>query len=215
MAQHTYFLDRNREEPLLLSWGFNWKQLTVSYKGQQLGEIANKKALIQGQDFQLPDNRTVSVKLKGSFMPQLEVLVNGEPLAGSATDPEMIISQIFKLSIILAGLNFTLGLIASFWPNELLLRLGMGPGTVFTGILIAGLAYGIKKHSMAALLASISFWILDYGLGIYFASQSPGGVNPGSGLVMRMIIVFTLFRGINALKELKQKRLPETQVASL
>jgi hypothetical protein len=80
---------------------------------------------------------------------------------------------------------------------------------------IAALAYGIKKHSMAALVASISFWILDYGLGIYVASQSTDGVNPGSGLVMRMIIVFTLYRGINALKQLKQEQRPETQVASL
>ena len=213
MAQHTYFLDNNRKEPLLLSWGFNWKQLKISYQGQPIGEIATKKALIQGQEFQLPDNRTVSVKLKGSFMPQLEVLVNGAPLAGSATDPDMIISQIVKLSFILAGLNFTLGLIASFWPYEFLLRLGMGPETVFTGVLIAALAYGIKKHSMAALRASICFWILDYGLGIYFASQSSEGVNPGSGLVMRMIIVFTLFRGINVLKQLKQEQRFETLVA--
>src|SRR5690349_97581 len=100
MAQHTYFLANNPAEPLTLSWGFNWKNLKVNYLGELLGEIATKKELIQGQVFQLPDNRTISLKLKGSMMPQLEVLLDNEPVNGSATDPAAVIAQLFKLSMI-------------------------------------------------------------------------------------------------------------------
>ena len=88
MAQHTYYLANNSTEPLTLSWGFNWKNLKVSYLDELLGEIVTKKELVEGREFQLPDNRVVSVKLKGSMMPQLEVLLNNEPVNGSATDPE-------------------------------------------------------------------------------------------------------------------------------
>ncbi|MFC5271853.1 hypothetical protein [Adhaeribacter terreus] len=213
MAQQTFFLNNNPTETITLTWGFNWKNLKIAYLDQLVGEITTKKGLLQGQEFTLPDNKVVSVKLKGSFMPQLEVLVNNEPLSGSATHPATVVEQAFKLSLILGALNFVLGFIAIFWPAEVLLRLGMGLETVFTGLLIMALAYGIKKRSMAALIASISFWILDYGLSIYFASQNEGSVNPSSGLIMRMVIVFTLYRAIAALKQLKQKQ-SEIQLAN-
>src|SRR5690606_14153443 len=112
----------------------------------------------------------------------------------------------FKLSVILGALNFVLGLVAIFYPAEVLLRLGMGMETVFTGLLILALAYGIKKQSMAALIASIGFWILDYAGSIYLASQTEGAVNPSSGLIMRAVIVYTLYRGVGALKQLKQQK---------
>src|SRR5688500_17438990 len=99
MARQTYFLNNNPDESLTLNWGFNWKKLQITYRDEFIGEIANKKALAQGEEFQLPDNQVLNVKLKGSFMPQLEVLLNNEPVKGSATDPEAIIDQIFKLSL--------------------------------------------------------------------------------------------------------------------
>jgi len=213
MAQHTYYLANNSTEPLTLSWGFNWKNLKVSYLGELLGEIVTKKELVEGREFQLPDNRVVSVKLKGSMMPQLEVLLNNEPVNGSATDPEAVIAQIFKLSMILGGLNFMLGIFAYLQPTEFLTRLGMGLETVFTGLLIMALAYGIKKRSMAALIASIAFWVLDYAASIFFAMQDSGTTNPSAGFFMRMVIVYSLYRGIAALKKLKQQAQPEIQVA--
>ena len=147
------------------------------------------------------------------MMPQLEVLLDNEPVNGSATDPEAVISQLFKLSMILGGLNFMLGIFAYLKPTEFLLRLGMGLETVFTGLLIMALAYGIKKRSMAALIASIAFWVLDYAASIFLAMQETGTANPSSGLIMRMVIVYSLYRGISALKKLKQQAQPEIQVA--
>ncbi len=213
MAQHTYFLAENATDPLTLSWGFNWKNLKVIYQDELVGEIGTKKALIEGQEFQLPDNRKINVKLKGSFMPQLEVLADGAPVNGSATDPEAIISQIYKLSLVLGVLNFGLGLIAVFWPADFLLRLGMGVESMISGVIITGLAYGIKKRSMAALIGSIAFWVLDYGLSIYFAAQETGSANPSSGLIMRLVIVYSLYRGIGALKQLKRSQQPALEVA--
>ncbi|MBK0403996.1 hypothetical protein I5M27_13460 [Adhaeribacter sp. BT258] len=206
MAQQTFFLNNDPAQPLTLTWGFNWKNLRITYLGEAVGEINSKKELLQGQEFTLPNNQTLTVKLKGSFMPQLEVLADQQALSGSATHPESVLEQAFKLSAILGALNFVLGFVAIFWPTEVLLRLGMGMETVFTGALIMALAYGIKKRSMAALIASICFWILDYGLSIYFASQNEGAVNPSSGLIMRMVIVFTLYRGIAALKQIRQQQ---------
>jgi hypothetical protein len=205
MAQHTYFLENDPAKTLTLRWGFNWKNLQVSYCDEPVGEIATKKALTEGREFQLPDNRTVSIKLKGSFMPQLEVLLNNEPVTGSATDPEAILRQIFKLSLVLGILNVVFGVAGTLLPNEFFQKLGFGTDHIFTGALVLALAFGIRKRSMIALIASLSFWVLDYGLGIFFSLQEPGGTNPG-GLILRITVVYTLFRGIRALKQLNQQQ---------
>ena len=215
MAQQTYFLDTDATEPLTLSWGFNWKNMIISYQGQPVGEIATKEALVAGHEFELPDRRKISVQLKGSFMPQLEILVNNEPVKDSATEPGAVIRQIWKLSFLLGGVNLVFGLVALFWPADFLLRLGMGTGSVITGVVVIALAFSIRKNSMPALLTSIGFWVLDYAFSLYLVSQDPAAPNPMSGLVMRMVIVYTLYRGIAALKQINQKRLAAIMPAKL
>ncbi|WP_242919399.1 hypothetical protein [Pontibacter liquoris] len=206
MATKTFYLDNESTESVSISHGLNWKNLTIEKDGEMIGQVENVKALEQGQAFQLSDGSVLSLKLikKLGFMQELEILLNGTPIPGSGTEPNQQIKQVYHLLLFIAGINAILGLAAELADIGFLKSLGLGYGTVVIGIVYALLAYFVKfRHSVVALYIAIGLMLLDIIFTLVFAAEMGG--NPTSGLLMKAFLTYSLFRGIPALKKVRDQ----------
>ena len=206
MPTKTFYLDKASTEPIVVSYGYNWKNLTIKKDGELIGEIENVKILQKGRSFHLPDGRVMSVKLikKLGIIQELEILLDDTPIPGSGTEPNQQIKQVYHLLLFVAAFNIILGLAAELADVELLKSVGLGYGTVVIGIINAVLAYFIKyKHSLIALYIAIGLMVTDIILTLIFTAESGG--NPTSGLMIKAIFTYILFNGVPALKKVRNQ----------
>ncbi|MDO1451769.1 hypothetical protein Q0590_36180 [Rhodocytophaga aerolata] len=203
MPEKIYYLDPAKEQSLITRWGFNWKNFTILLNNQPIGTIATQKELKQGREFTLPDGQTLGVKLTGAIQPELELLLNGKELPGSATDPNEQLRQIFNLTIFLGILNVVIGIVSQMANIDVLTQMGLGIGSIMVGIVMVALAFGIRNRSLAALIAVIGLIGLDIVLTFYFATQNPSAPNPTTTILIRLFLIYYLWRGIAAIRKLK------------
>ncbi len=208
MASKTYYLDANRTQDLKVSWGMLWRNFTVAYQGQEVGRLSSSNELKEGVLFTLPDGRELSARLRSSMgQQQLELLLEGRPLAGSATDPQEQFRQGRYMLWLVATLNIGLGLIAELGQVDSLQELGMGYGTVGFGALFIGLEWWARtKKTPLAFYLAIGLLVLDVMITLAMAPKSAGG----GGWFLRFIICMVLYRGAVAAKSLAS-----TQAATL
>jgi hypothetical protein len=208
MPTKTFYLDKESTEPIIVSHGFNWRNLTIKKDGELIGEVENVKILQEGRSFHLPDGRVISIKLikKLGIIQELEILLDNTPILGSGTEPNQQVKQVYHLLLFVAAFNTLLGLAAELAHVDFLKSIGLGYGTVVIGIINAVLAYFIKfKHSLAALYIAIGLMVTDIILTLIFAAESGG--NPTSGLMIKGIFTYILFNGIPALRKLRNQLL--------
>ncbi len=85
MPKKVFYLDKEKTEAIKLSWGFYFKNLTITKDEQPIGQVSNAKELKEGRAFTLPDGKTLSVQLKRTGLGrELEILINGKPVPGEA-----------------------------------------------------------------------------------------------------------------------------------
>ncbi|RAU82321.1 hypothetical protein [Pontibacter arcticus] len=201
MPQYTYFLDDEQQKKLVITRKFTWKELQVYFNDELIGKVDHKAELTEGRTFTLPDQSILSLKLKSGFADQLEVLRNGQPLAGSATDIDQIVRNAWQLMLFLGALNLVLGLLNYFWDIDYLQALGTGLGSFILGPVYIGLSIAIRRFSVPALYAAISILVLDIILSAYMAYAGITEANMGSGVLVKSFFIYTLFKAIAPLKE--------------
>lgn len=205
MPKNSFALEAGAPKRLELSWGFAWSNFTVSFDGQEVGRI-DKKALEGVNGFRLPDGSELTVQLKKGFGgPQLSVLRNGQPLPGSATDPEALVKAAAYLLFFLAALNAVLGVVALAFDVKVLLDLGMGIGSLVVGVVYSLLGFFTLKQSRVALGIAIALYVLD-GVATLAMSVGAGGQPAVGGIVMKVFFTILLVRGFKAIGELKAKQ---------
>jgi hypothetical protein len=204
MPKQTTYLNAEKTDFVILSWGFNWKNLTVTYKGNNIGVIPNSKELKKGQTFSLDDKRTISVKLKGSLFPDLEILLNGSYVKGSATDPRTQIKQVYFAALVFGLFNIVIGAVVSLGKINLFLNLGVGIGTIVTGAIIVLLALGIRKGFLWTLYGFWILLVLDVIFSVVYAAEA--NVSPVSGVAIKVFLMVYVYKGVKAVKTLKVER---------
>src|SRR5690349_10249524 len=88
MPKRSYPLEPKSPRCISVEWSFwkyGYKDVRVLFDGQLLGTIPDKKALVAGREFALPDGSILNVKLAPSS--ELDVTRNGALLPGSASHP--------------------------------------------------------------------------------------------------------------------------------
>lgn len=177
-----------------------WRNFAVSYQGQEIGRLNSSKALKEGVTFALPDGRNLSAQLQSSMgQQQVELLLDGRPLPGSATDPQQQLRQGRYMLWLVAALNIGLGLVAEFGQVDALQELGMGYGTVGFGALFIGLEWWARtKQSPLAFYLAIGLLVFDVAATVLMSPQSAGT----GGWFLRFIICMVLYRGAVAAKNL-------------
>jgi hypothetical protein len=205
MPKQSYALEPNGPKRLQISWGTFWKNITVTLDGSLIGTIPDQKALRQGRQFTLPDGSTLSVQFSQNLAgAELRVLRNGQPLPGSASDPESRLKVAAGVIFFVTGLNILLGLIAVFFQVDFLLQLGLGWFSVIFGLVFLFLGIFTQRRSQVALIIAIVLFGLDGLLGIVGAVMA--GYAPSiPGLFMRILLLIPMIQGVSAIKQLKQQ----------
>lgn len=212
MPNLKYALESGGPRRLEISWGAFWRDFTIKLDGNPIGTISGQKELKAGREFTLPDDSILRIQLvqsSTSAVPDLEVLRNGEPLPGSASDPAQKLKLAYGMVFFVAGLNILLGLVAALLQIEFLQSLGVGVGSALFGVILLALGFFVKRRSAAALIAAIVLLALDGLLGIVLAVGQ--GYTPTAGLVARVLFIIPMIQGVGAIRALKQQPPRESQ----
>jgi hypothetical protein len=205
MPKLFFALEEGGDKRLELSWKGLYKDVTVSLDGNSVGVIPDQKALSAGQEFRLFDGSTIKVQLVSKLMStELQILRNGQPLPGSASDPQTKLKGAYLMVYFVAGLNLVLGLVSFLFNVEFLQRIGLGLGSIIFGLVFLVLGFFVQQKSTVALILAIVIFALDGVLGVVLAAFQ--GYNPGSGgLIARIFLIIPMVQGVGAIKALKAK----------
>jgi len=198
-----YALERGGPQRLEISWKGNWKNLTVRLDGEEIGSIADRKELKAGREFSLPDGSTLKMQLTGTFNPQLQILRNGEPLPGSASDPVQKLKTAYMTIFFVAGLNIVIGLGAALLQIAVLQQQGFGWGTVIVGCVYLALGFFVVRRSLVALVITLALFALDTILSMVLIAQQ-GGSPSVVMLILRITFLSMMAQGYGAIRTLKK-----------
>ena len=205
MPKKSFYLDQDKQERINITSGFSWRNTKIIHNGSVIGSFKNQKELKEGGEFTLDSERNLSVKLAGKFQPELELLINGEVIKGSPTDPAMQLKNAGGLAIGIGSLSILAGFIAEVWQIPRLLEAGIGIGSIIVGVVIIILGIFVKKRSFVALAVIVGLIILDIVAGVYFAINSTTDANPSTGVIIKVFFLMGLFKGFRAIKELRKR----------
>ncbi len=206
MGSKKLALEAGGPERLELRWSAFWKNFQVILDGRQVGEASGSKQLKEGVQFQLPDGSSLSVQLvTKAFDAELQVLRDGVPLPGSASDPEQRIRNAAYLLYFLAGLNTLLGVVVMAIGNDFLEGLGMGIGSVLFGAIVAVLGFFTYRRARVAPILAMVLYVAD-SLYTFGFAISEGGRFPIAGIIIRIYILMALYKAVQAAAELARQK---------
>lgn len=205
MPKKSFSLTKGGPKEIVCSWGLAWKNFSVFHNGELIGTVANQKELKEGRSFMLKDGSQLSVRLNVSlFSVGLELYHNGEIVSGSDMDPRRHIKTAFGILLFLGILNLVVGIVLIAAGLEIFVA-GIGIGLAIFGLILGGLAFGVKAKSMPALIIAIVILILDAIASIYFLSISNS--QPATvWIIIRVLFIVYLFKAVKAIKQLKQQQ---------
>lgn len=205
MPKQMFALEPGGPKRLEVAWNGMFKNVQVTFDGVPVGGFETKKQLQEGGNFTLPDGSQLHVQLQQAGMAtELQILRNGAPLPGSASDPEQRVKTAAGMLYFIAGLNAALGLVAELGV-AFLAQIGLGWGSIVVGAVYAGLGYLVKaKRSRVALILAIVLFVLD-GVASLIAATHAGGSPPVGGLVARVFLLIPIWKGLSALGELNKQ----------
>lgn len=205
MAKQAYALEKGGLRRLEVSWKGFWKDVTVRLDGNVIGTVGGQRELLAGREFTLADGARLKVQLVRRLTgAELEVTRGGEPLPGSASDPETRVLTAAWVLYIVGGLNILLGVLGLLLRSALLEALGAGWFSLAFGVLFLGLGFLAKRRSIAALVMGIVFLAADGILGVMAALSAD--TNPGvGGLLVRALLLIPLVQGIGAIRTLRRQ----------
>jgi hypothetical protein len=203
MPKQSYPLEKDGPRRLELTWKVLWKDLNVRLDGESIGVIPTHRELTDGKEFTLPDQSILKVRLIDRFyLTDLQVLRDGQPLPGSASDPLARLRIAYILLYLIAGLNLALGLAAELFQFDFLLAMGMGPVSLVFGLVMLALAFFVQRRSRLALVLAMLILAVDGLIGVALALTQ--GYPPSiAGFVVRLLLIVAMFPGLGAIRELK------------
>lgn len=197
MPTKTYYLDDARTEAVTANWSLFFRNFRLDYQGRELGQLTPAE-LKAGREFALPNGRRLLVRLQQKFGAQgLDFQLDGQPLGGTVNDPRTQINAGFAATMLIAGLNGALSVVAMLGQVEFLLALGFGWASLAEGALYAGLGWLGKYRQMAwAFWVALGLLVLD-GVLLLGSGQGPGG------LVVRLLLGIAIYRAAVAARQLR------------
>ena len=109
MPRQKFALEPGAPKRLELSWGWQWRTLTIHLDGSHIGSFANKTQLLAGQTFSLDDGSSLQVQLIERFWyPSLHILRNDQLLLGVASSAAWRrLGMVYLLVMVLLGAGLT------------------------------------------------------------------------------------------------------------
>jgi hypothetical protein len=207
MPTRKYSLKPGEPPRLVIRWtqrGRWWKDLTVRLDGAEVGTLATGKELQAGATFPLPDGSQLQVRQIQSLLGvELQVLQDGRPVPGSATDPAVQVRRAAQCVFAIAGMSIVMGLLAEGLHWQALQARGVGYVSVVYGLIFLPLGCFVWRGSFPALLTAVILHSLD---GLAALAASPVTGRPPSGLILRIFFLFVMIRGLGAIRTLNQEK---------
>ncbi len=214
MPSKKYAFEAGGPERVEVDWEGAFKNLTVTFDGASLGSFENAKDIETPQSFALPDGSRLELVLaKVGPFPELRLSRDGEPLPGSAGDPQTQLEAAANMILAIAAMNAILGFVAAILDLTFLKSMGVGWASVLTGAIYAGLAVFVRKRSFPALAVAVGLFILD-GLYMFVAAAEAKASPPIGGLIARVFFLIPMVRGFGAISELNKPRKPKRRAPS-
>lgn len=164
MPTKSYYIDHEQKRVLSVHTTPNYRQTTLFLDGTELQVIEGKNNLKQGVEINLDRSNNLVVRLKNHFFEGglLQLLLNGVPVKGSASDPDKRIFGNFLL-ILLSGL---LTLLTSVYIEFFTIWGGanlpvMQLTALLTGTIVIGIAFAFR---------SLHFYTILIGLFLLFTN---------------------------------------------
>jgi hypothetical protein len=209
MPKKLMSLDKGGPPRVEITWSGMWSNFTVKLDGNVVLTANGSGELKAGRSARLPDGTTLDVRLETGFGKAggLVLLRDGQPLPGSATDPETQVKTAGGIVYAIAVLNAIIVVIAYAFDVQFL-KDNFGWGPIVVAALFAVLGYFTMKRSQAALIAAIVIYAIDgvLTLGYQLADAAPGHT-PNIGFIfMRVIFLMAMIRGAKAMGQLPKER---------
>lgn len=205
MPTKRYALRAGEPPRLEIRWtqrGRWWKDLIVRLDGAEVGTVATGKELQAGASFSLADGSNLHVRQAQKFLAvELQVLRDGRPVPGSATDPATQVRGAAQCLFAIAGMSIGLGLLAQALHWQAMLARGVGYGAAVEGLIFLVLGCFVWRGSRPALLAGVTLLVLDTAVSLM---ASPVTGRPPSGLILRVYFLALMIRGLGAMRALKR-----------
>ena len=202
MPTKTYYLDAARTDGVTATWSLFFRNFRLDYQGQELGRLTPAE-LKAGRAFALPDGRRLLVQLQQKFGAQgLDFQLDGRPLGGTVNDPLTQLNAGFAATMLIAGLNAALSVVALLGQVELLVALGFGWATLAEGAVYAGLGWLGKYRQLAW-----PFWVA-LGLLVLDGALLLGSGQGTGGLVVRLLLGMAIYRAAVAARQLRATPAP-------
>ena len=204
MPTKTFALAVNEPAHLTVTWKRGWKSTQVDLAGTRVLEFPTEKDLKAGGDAALPDGRALHAQLITSFFgAHMELLVDGQPVPGSATDPSTQLKTACGVIFFVAGISAGLGLLAAVAGIGFLKSMGLGWGSVVVGAIYGILGYfALKQRSRVALGAAMLLFTLDTIA--LFIPSGPTYNPPVSAVVTRIFFLVMMAKGFPAIAKLRK-----------
>ncbi len=214
MPSRKYALEAGGPERVAVDWEGAFKNLTLAFDGTTLGSFENAKDIETPHSFALADGSRLELVLAkiGPF-PELRLSRDGEPLPGSAGDPQTQLEGAANMIFVIAALNAILGLITVIFGIGFLQAIGVGWASLVTGAIYAGLAVLVKKRSLLALAVAVGLFSLD-GVYMFVAAAEAKASPPIGALIARVFFLMPMIRGFVAIGELNKPRKPNRRAPS-
>ena len=203
MPKKVFYLNPEETETIEITWKFNWKSFKAFYQDELVGEMNGLNELKNGGVFILKDGRELSIKLEGKFSPDLVVLLDGDVVPGSSTDPQLRLDQTVKLGIFVGAFTILGSIIAEVYQFEFFVERGLDWYSAAVGLLIVILSVGAFKKLAWSIWLIILIVGVDTLASLYYSVES--GSNPVNGLFVKGFIIYYLYRGIGAIKAIKKE----------
>jgi hypothetical protein len=199
-------------EPLKISWRRGWRNMHVAVNEAEIGIVADKPSLKQGRDFTLPDGSKLTVRLGRLYgLPQLEVLHNGKPVAGSATDPhrQLMLSWRFTVAggvlALLYGMQSMVQPDGGFISSHSSVMIGLGVTQIVLGLFVRVRSINALFLAMAVHSIGLTFMIVEGMPGNLDVSPlHPFEVLLGGAILLGMMM------GLSAISKLRAEDKPTT-----
>ena len=198
MPKQEFSFEKGGPKRLVLSWKGVWKDFTITLDGQEIGKMNGQKELKQGGEYTLPDGSNLKVHLVQKYSgAELQILKDGEPLPGSASDPEQKFKVAYGIIFFIAGLNLLIGLLGLVFQSDFFFEMGWGLYQMIFGLVFLGLGFWARTKSSIALIIATAIFALD-ALLIFFS----GGFN-FAWILIRVLLIIPMYQGIGAVKQLE------------
>jgi len=209
MPTKKYPLERGGKPRLELTWKLGWSDFEIKLDGQQIGHIDGKaRELKAGREFRLPDGRQLRIQFVQKLTAaELQVLLDGEPLPGSGSDPEQQLKGAYGVMYFVAVASCIAGLLGALGV-ELMVRMGFNVVAVFIGVVFAGLAWAVQTYrSAVALGIGIALFAIDGVLGLITMVGAGSSAGAG-GIVVKVLFIVVMARGFAAIRALRGRERP-------